>query len=156
MSAQATATPRCPHFGVCGGCRYQDVAYDEQLSLKRARLAELLHSAGLATPEIAVHSAGPYEYRNRIRLRVEQSDGVLRFGYNRANTTEFLPIAGCPIAAPVLWQTAELLLAAAQVNESAARCLAAASHVELFSSDDSTLPALRCLRRMPAPGHFLR
>jgi len=157
MSAQATATPRCPHFGVCGGCRYQDVAYDEQLSLKRARLAELLHSAGLATPEIAVHSAGPYEYRNRIRLRVEQSDGVLRFGYNRANTTEFLPIAGCPIAAPVLWQTAELLLAAAQVNESAARCLAAASHVELFSSDDSTRVQLTLLcepRAAPPRGAF--
>ena len=132
----ASATPRCPHFGVCGGCRHQDIAYDQQLNLKRARFEELLRNAGLATPEIAVHAAEPYEYRNRIRLRVERVDGPLRFGYNRANTTQFLPIVACPIAAPVLWQTAETLLAISLTEESTAKCLAAASHVELFTSDD--------------------
>jgi 23S rRNA (uracil1939-C5)-methyltransferase len=132
----AAATPRCPHFGVCGGCRFQGVAYEEQLRLKRARLAELLHNAGLATPEIAVHAAEPYVYRNRIRLRVEWTDGTLRLGYNRANTTKFLPIVACPIAAPILWFTAETLLATAKTDESTAKCLAAASHIELFTSDD--------------------
>jgi 23S rRNA (uracil1939-C5)-methyltransferase len=132
----ASATPRCPHFGLCGGCQHQDVTYEEQLSLKRTRLAELLHNAGIAAPEIAVHATEPYEYRNRIRLRVERVDGVLRFGYNRANTTDFLPIIACPVAAPVLWHTAEALLATAATDESTAKCLAAASHVELFSSDD--------------------
>jgi len=132
----APATPRCPHFGVCGGCRHQDVAYDQQLNLKRARLEELLRNAGLATPEIAVHAAEPYEYRNRIRLRVERIDGTLRFGYSRANTTQFLPIVSCPIAAPVLWQTAETLLATAQTDEDTAKCLFAASHAELFCSHD--------------------
>jgi len=137
MSAAETTTPRCPHFGVCGGCRHQDVAYAEQLKLKRTRLEELLHGVGLATPEIAVHAAEPYEYRNRIRLRVESSDGALHFGYNRAGTTDFLPIIACPIAAPVLWQTAESLLQSAQTDENIAKCLATVSHVELFTSDDS-------------------
>jgi 23S rRNA (uracil1939-C5)-methyltransferase len=144
----ATATPRCPHFGVCGGCRYQDLAYDEQLNLKRERLAELLRNAGLAASqiaEIAVHSAEPYEYRNRIRLRVGRVEGALRVGYNHANSTEFLPIVACPIAAPVLWSTAESLLAATQNDGSAAKCLAAASHIELFSSDDSARAQLTLL-----------
>ena len=152
-----TATPRCPHFGVCGGCQHQDVAYAEQLSLKRTRLEELLRSAGLTPPEIEVHSAESYEYRNRIRLRVEQVDGALRFGYNRVNTTDFLPIIACPIAAPVLWQTAETLLAAAQTDDSSAKCLAAASHAELFCSDDLARVQLTLLyepRTAPPRGSF--
>jgi 23S rRNA (uracil1939-C5)-methyltransferase len=133
----ANVTPRCPHFGLCGGCQHQDVAYEEQLKLKLARLAELLQNARLTIPEIAVHSAGSYEYRNRIRLRVKSAGGALRFGYNRMATKQFLPITTCPIATPVLWQTAQVLLAIAQRDENAAKCLAAASHVELFASDDS-------------------
>jgi len=143
MSQQAI--PRCPHFGACGGCQHQDVAYEEQLNLKRKRLAELLQDTGLAIPEIATHAAEPYEYRNRIRLRVESVDGALRFGYNRANTTQFLPIATCPIAAPVLWQTAEMLLATAQTGERTAKCLAGASHVEIFANDDSSRAQLTLL-----------
>jgi 23S rRNA (uracil1939-C5)-methyltransferase len=145
MSAPAKTTPRCPHFGLCGGCQHQDIAYDDQLQLKRARLGELLQSAGLETPEIIVHAAEPYEYRNRIRLRVENIDGTLRFGYNRVGTTSFLPITTCPIAAPILWQTAESLLTTAQTNESSLKCLAAASHVELFTSDDSARVQLTLL-----------
>jgi len=157
MSASATVTPRCPHFGVCGGCRHQDVAYDQQLALKRARLEELLRNAGLAAPKIAIHASEPYEYRNRIRLRVERVDGELRFGYNRANTTQFLPILACPIASPVLWQTAETLLATSLRDESTAKCLAAASHVELFCSADSARVQLTLLyepRTAPPRGSF--
>ena len=157
MSAPDTATPRCPHFGVCGGCQHQDLAYDEQLKLKRARLAELLRGGGLEIPEIAVHADEPYGYRNRIRLRVGRADGVLRLGYNRAGSNEFLPIVDCPIAAPILWQTAEALLAATHAEENAAKCLAAASHAELFSSDDSARVQLTLLyepRTAPAHGSF--
>jgi len=153
----ASATPRCPHFGICGGCQHQNLAYDEQLTLKRGRLATLLESAGLAAPEISVHAAESYEYRNRIRLRVKRVDGALRFGYNRANATDFLPIVTCPIAAPVLWKAAQALLAAAESGESAARCLGAASHVELFTSDDSERIQVTLLyepRTAPPRGSF--
>jgi 23S rRNA (uracil1939-C5)-methyltransferase len=144
---------------MCGGCQHQNIAYSEQLNLKRTRLAELLHNAGLATPEIAVRAAEPYEYRNRIRLRVERTGDAIRFGYNRANTTQFLPILACPIAASVLWQIAEALLAAAQTDESTAKCLAAASHMELFCSDDLSRVQLTLLcepRTAPPRGTFDR
>jgi 23S rRNA (uracil1939-C5)-methyltransferase len=126
------AIPRCPHFGPCGGCQHQDLAYAEQLRLKQGRLEGLLQQAGIEAPAISVHSAKPWEYRNRIRLRLERVDGTPRFGYNRANSTEFLPITTCPISAPILLQAAEALLAAAQVDRDAAFWLGAASEVEIF------------------------
>jgi 23S rRNA (uracil1939-C5)-methyltransferase len=82
-----TAIPRCPHFGPCGGCQDQDLDYAEQLRLKRARLETLLQQASIDAPAIAVHSAEPWAYRNRIRLRLELVDGTPRFGYNRVNST---------------------------------------------------------------------
>jgi 23S rRNA (uracil1939-C5)-methyltransferase len=128
------ATPRCPHFGACGGCQYQDITHASQISLKRDRLSELL--TGLSVPEIQVHASEPYGYRNRIRLRVERVDGILRFGYNVRATTEFLPITTCPIAAPALWNTAEAILAVAAQHEPTALWLGNTTELELFTNDD--------------------
>jgi 23S rRNA (uracil1939-C5)-methyltransferase len=129
--------PLCPHFGACGGCQLQDVAYPAQLQQKRSRLEETLRSAGLATlPEIALHSAEPWAYRNRIRLRLQTSDGERRVGYNRTGSAEFLPITTCPIAAPLLWTTAEALLAAAAHNRDAAAWFDAATQAEIVCNHD--------------------
>ena len=35
-------SPACPHFGKCGGCTYQTVAYEEQLKIKSAQVEKLL------------------------------------------------------------------------------------------------------------------
>jgi 23S rRNA (uracil1939-C5)-methyltransferase len=146
-------TPHCPHFGTCGGCQHQDLVYDEQLRLKRERLALLLQNANVAAPaEIVVHSAAPYEYRNRIRLRIERINGELHVGYNRPGTTDFLPITTCPIAAPALWQTAKALLAAA-ADRDVLYWLNSAAEVELFCDDTATrvLLTLFCTPRTKAP-----
>jgi len=157
-----TATPLCPHFGTCGGCQYQDLAYEEQLCIKCAHLTDLLQEAGVdAPPNIALHSAEPYGYRNRIRLRIERVDGALCFGYNLRTTTNFLPISTCPIAAPVLIETAEALLATAATNRDVAYWLNATAEVELFSNDDLSRVQLTlfCAPRTKTPprsqpGHF--
>jgi 23S rRNA (uracil1939-C5)-methyltransferase len=127
--------PRCVHFGRCGGCQYQMAAYGEQLVMKREILGGLLRGVGAAVAGIATCAAEEYEYRNRIRLRVQRVDGVLRFGYNVRGTAEFLPVVMCPIAAPVLWETAEAVLRVAAENEAAAQWMDAASEVEFFVDD---------------------
>lgn len=153
-------TPRCPHFGSCGGCQHQDIAIETQLSLKRETLHNLLHNAGVAAPNtIEIHAAEPYGYRNRIRLRLESVNGALRFGYNERGTTTFLPITTCPIAAPALWHTAEALLAAASDDRDAAFWLNAANEVELFCNHDATQLQLTllCAPRTKSPqGSFVR
>jgi 23S rRNA (uracil1939-C5)-methyltransferase len=132
----------CPHFGICGGCHYQMATYSEQLRLKQSIFTELLRGAGIdPTPEPLMHSAEPWGYRNRIRLRVARAlgggdetdtEGSLRLGYNRHSTTEFLPITTCLIAAPVLWSTAKSLLGAAAQDRDVAYWLNATAEVELF------------------------
>lgn len=155
----AHTTALCPHFGSCGGCQYQDVAYPAQLQTKRHRLEEFLRaSVTQALPEISIHSAEPYHYRNRIRLRSERIAGELRFGYNIRATTDFLPITTCPIAAPVLWQTAEALLQTAPHNLDASAWLDAANEVELFCDDalQRVQVTLLCPPRTSLPrGSFL-
>ena len=34
----------CPHFGVCGGCLYQSLPYEEQLKIKEGQIKSLLDS----------------------------------------------------------------------------------------------------------------
>jgi 23S rRNA (uracil1939-C5)-methyltransferase len=153
-------TPRCPHFGACGGCQHQDISTATQLALKQETLRNLLHNAGVSAPEkIETHAAEPYGYRNRIRLRLETLGGERRLGYNERGTTTFLPIATCPIATPALWDTAASLLTAASVDRDAAFWLDAASEVELFCNHDATQLQLTllCAPRTKSPqGSFIR
>jgi 23S rRNA (uracil1939-C5)-methyltransferase len=78
------ATPPCPHFGLCGGCQLQHLAYSVQLERKAAQLRTAL--SGLALPELQLpeiqwHASPPLAYRNRIRLTLATVDGRLHAGY---------------------------------------------------------------------------
>lgn len=102
--------PRCPHFGLCGGCNYQHTDYANQLRMKEAILRETFERAGVPVPEeIAILSAEPWEYRNRIRIAF---DGDGRPGYRARRSSAIVPIRECPIAAPLL---AKAALAASEV-----------------------------------------
>ena len=95
--------PRCVHFGACGGCQYQHIHADAQITVKAEILQNIFKAAGLAgVPKPQLHAAEPWHYRNRIRLRLGVVDGSLRFGYNRRGSYDLLPIVECPIAAPLL------------------------------------------------------
>ena len=128
--------PRCQHFGRCGGCQYQHASYPEQLRWKLDLLRDAARRAGVELPPgIPVHAAEPWAYRNRIRLRIQAENsagGELRVGYSRRASHEFLPISECPIAAPLLLQAAEALLALAAAEPATARLLARVAELELF------------------------
>ena len=138
LSASADRVqPMCAHFGQCGGCQYQHAAYSAQVQMKSAILKEALERAGLtALPAIQPHTGEPLAYRNRTRLRVSESDSVLRVGYNRRGSNEFLPIHECPILAPLLWRAAEALLQVAGDDSVAARWVRNAVEVEFFTTAD--------------------
>ena len=96
--------PRCPHFGVCGGCSYQHANYETQLALKQQILRETLQRAGVPSPEeIEVLAGEPWAYRNRIRLAFDASG---RVGYRGRRSHEIFAMKECPIATPLLVRAA--------------------------------------------------
>ncbi len=38
--------PRCRHFGLCGGCKWQNIPYEEQLKMKQKQVKDLLERIG--------------------------------------------------------------------------------------------------------------
>jgi 23S rRNA (uracil1939-C5)-methyltransferase len=132
-------TPGCAHFEACGGCHYQHAEYAAQVAMKTEILRETLERAGLdALPDVEVHSAEPWGYRNRTQLRVAQADGAIRVGYNRRGTNEFLAIGECPILAPLLWRAADALVQLATENSAAGRWAREVADVEFFTNPVAT------------------
>ncbi len=65
------AEPFCEHFGVCGGCKWQNLPYDEQLRFKTEQVRDQLTRIGkVALPEIApcLGSARTQFYRNKLEF----------------------------------------------------------------------------------------
>jgi 23S rRNA (uracil1939-C5)-methyltransferase len=63
--------PRCRHFGVCGGCRWQHLAYDAQLDFKRRRVEDaFVRIGGFASPEVlpVIGCESPWFYRNKMEF----------------------------------------------------------------------------------------
>ena len=63
------ATPFCAHFGVCGGCKWQNLPYEEQLKFKQQQVYDQLHRIGkIELPEFRpiMGSVHTQEYRNKL------------------------------------------------------------------------------------------
>lgn len=113
-AAAGRVAPTCPYFGPCGGCHYQHADYPTQLALKQAILRETLERGGVSAPEdIAVLAGDPWGYRNRVRLAFDAAGNI---GYRGRRSHRVIPIAECPIAAPVLIAAAQAIVEVARTT----------------------------------------
>jgi 23S rRNA (uracil1939-C5)-methyltransferase len=102
-TAAARIAPKCPHFGVCGGCHFQHIEFAEQGRQKIEILRETLSRLGGVAwnGEIHAHSAEPYGYRNRAQWAYR--DALPRaFGYFLPESAHIIPIDKCPVLSPGL------------------------------------------------------
>ena len=63
------ATPFCQHFGICGGCKWQNLPYEEQLKFKQQQVYDQLTRIGkIELPEFRpiLGSVKTQEYRNKL------------------------------------------------------------------------------------------
>ena len=63
--------PFCAHFGVCGGCKWQNIPYSEQIAFKQQQVVDQLTRIGhLSLPEISpiLGSAKTDHYRNKLEF----------------------------------------------------------------------------------------
>lgn len=67
--------PRCIHFGVCGGCRWQQISYEKQLHLKQIQVEHLF--APFLTHRVLMNSIlpclPPWNYRNKMEFTFSTS-----------------------------------------------------------------------------------
>jgi 23S rRNA (uracil1939-C5)-methyltransferase len=87
--------PRCKHFGVCGGCHYQNLPYEEQLKAKREILRDQLIRIGrIENPPVheTVASPSPWNYRNHVQFHLTKEG---RLGYVRAQSPTVFAISEC-------------------------------------------------------------
>jgi 23S rRNA (uracil1939-C5)-methyltransferase len=95
----------CAHYPACGGCRFQDLAYDAQLEAKAAQVADALRRiAGLpdAPLEPIVPAESQFGYRNKMEYSFTQLADGPSLGLHRAGRwDEVLEVERC-------WLTTDL------------------------------------------------
>jgi 23S rRNA (uracil1939-C5)-methyltransferase len=90
--------PRCKHFGVCGGCHYQNLPYEEQLKAKREILRDQLRRIGrIENPPVQdiVASPNPWNYRNHVQFHITKEGKLGYVGAGTSFAKGIIPIAEC-------------------------------------------------------------
>lgn len=96
--------PRCPLFGSCGGCQYQNLAYPEQLRWKQEQLREALSRIGGVEAEVDPCHPSPREWGYRTKLTPHfhpprGGDRDFPIGFLHAhNARRLVDVPACPIA----------------------------------------------------------
>ncbi len=102
------ALPKCPYFGMCGGCAYQTMSYENQLKLKEQVVIQLIgkyvgYGADEENKNIwegIVPAPLQYEYRNKMEFTFgdEYKDGPLSLGlHKKSGFYDILKVIECKI-----------------------------------------------------------
>lgn len=142
-------TPRCGHFGVCGGCALQHLAPEAQLALKERELRDNLERVGrVACRGWLPPLRGPvWGYRRRARLGAKYvaKKGKVVVGFRERLAPYVADVTHCDVlAAPVgeLIQPLAELLGALEIRQHVPQ-------IEVAVAENATALVLRVLR---APG----
>ena len=92
--------PRCPHFGVCGGCATQHADLATQMAAKQEGLEQNLARIGKVRPErmLPMVAGDEWGYRHRARLSVRRVEkkGVM-VGFRERRSTYVTDMHECPV-----------------------------------------------------------
>ncbi len=135
--------PRCPHFGICGGCQQQHASIELQQQSKRAALARLMKRD---VDDIIAASPWGYRRRARLSLNYQPKSQPLQMGFRKANASEIVDVVQCPVLVPALGA----LLPAVRECLSELKSVRQLGHVELVQADNGPLMVLRHTAALPA------
>lgn len=95
---------QCPHFGICGGCTYLSLPYEEQLKIKETQVKRLLDGVldrqGAWEFEGIKESPVCFGYRNKMEFSFgdEIKDGPLALGmHKRGSFYDIVSVTDCQI-----------------------------------------------------------
>lgn len=105
-SSSFRIVPTCPFFGICGGCNWQHIDYDEQCRQKEQIVCESLwRGARVDADKVKpiLHSPYTMGYRQRIQLKAYFSEGRLLLGFHKKGSHIVVDVNDtCLIASPSL------------------------------------------------------
>jgi len=111
--------PKCPHFGVCGGCSMQHLEARAQVAVKQRVLEDNLERIGRVKPETMLPPiyGQAWGYRERARLSVRHvlKKGKTLVGFREKNGKYVADMRHCEILTPKI---AGLLPLLGELNES--------------------------------------
>lgn len=87
----------CPHFGICGGCLYQSLPYEEQLKIKEQQVKSLIDGVCSSYVFEGIKGSPVFKgYRNKMEFSFgdEFKDGPLALGMHRRGS--FYDIVNTP------------------------------------------------------------
>jgi 23S rRNA (uracil1939-C5)-methyltransferase len=89
----------CPHFGACGGCKWQDLDYSAQQVWKAQQIADVLKRIGHQDDFVQdpiVPAIRTYGYRNKLEFSFGETDEGPSLGFHRAGRwDEIMPVTAC-------------------------------------------------------------
>jgi 23S rRNA (uracil1939-C5)-methyltransferase len=95
----------CRHYPECGGCRFQDLAYEAQLDAKARQVVDALERIGKLSAfevEPAIPAESVFHYRNKLEYSFTEGESGVALGLHRAgHWDEVLDIEKC-------WLTTDL------------------------------------------------
>jgi len=105
-SAPARVTPRCPHFGICGGCSLQHLAPEQQLQHKQAMVLEQLRHIGGIQPEALLPplAGSGWGYRHKARLAVKfvNKKNAVLVGFREKHSHLVTDLSSCEVLHPTV------------------------------------------------------
>lgn len=87
--------PGCAHFGLCGGCQLQHIAYSRQVRLKEEILRDCIKRIAKAEKELSPSMAGSNPWNYRLRGQFKIAPG--RIGFYQEKSREVVDIKSCPL-----------------------------------------------------------
>ena len=90
--------PACTHFGICGGCKWQNLPYEKQLEFKQQEINDNLQRIGkikLQNVYPIIGSARQLYYRNKLEFTFSNKRFLTREEISREDSAIF-KVAGIP------------------------------------------------------------
>jgi 23S rRNA (uracil1939-C5)-methyltransferase len=100
--------PPCPYFGRCGGCDFQQLAYETQLAAKAEIIRDCLHRIARleGVPEFAVMpSPDNWRYRMRATWQIDREQRTI--GYYERGSRRVCDVVDCAVLRPALQEKLE-------------------------------------------------
>lgn len=103
-ASNSRTEPKCPHFGICGGCSLQHMEVAAQVAAKQRMLEANLWHIGKVKPERMLPAIyGPawgYRHKARLRARYVAGKGRVLVGFNEKTSSFVVNMQSCAILPP--------------------------------------------------------